>query len=260
MAEAFVKGILGRGLALPSDIAVSDIDRARRAYLSKEYRVSALGDNLEAASSAEAIVLAVKPQSLAEVMADLNGRLKREQMVISIVAGATLSTLTVGLGHSVVVRTMPNTPGQIGQGVTVWTATEAVSVEQKEITRRLLSVLGVEFYAEKEDYLNIATALSGSGPAYVFMILEALIEGAVYLGLPWAMAREMAIQTVAGSALLAQASGKSLAELRNQVTSPGGTTAEGLLKLEEGGVRAILAQAVIAAYEKAKLLGSADNK
>ena len=155
---------------------------------------------------------------------------------------------------------MPNTPGQIGQGMTFWIATEAVSARQKEQARSLLSVLGKEIYADKEDYLNIATALSGSGPAYVFLMMEALIEGAVYLGMPWAAAKEAAIQTVAGSALLAQASGKSLADLRNQVTSPGGTTAAGLMKLEEGSVRADLASAVIAACEKARALGGDDKK
>ncbi len=260
MAEAFIKGILAKGLASPSDISVSDVDAGRRGFLTKEYGVKAVAENSKAIPDAEVVVMAIKPQNLAEVMADLKGKLQPHQLVVSIVAGATMSTLTTGLGHRTVIRTMPNTPGQIGQGMTVWMATEAVSTAQKEQARQVLTVLGREIYADKEDYLNIATALSGSGPAYVFLILEALTEAAVYLGMPWAAAKEMAIQTVAGSALLAQSSGKPLAELRNQVTSPGGTTAAGLLKLEEGKLRAVLAEAVIAACEKARALGGDGKK
>lgn len=259
MAEAFLKGLLGRGLAQPSDIAASDVDAPRRQWLAQKYGVATTQDNLQAAAGAEVVVLAIKPQNLSQVMADLGGKLGTGQLALSIVAGATLATLTRGLRHPTVVRAMPNTPGQIGQGITAWMATPAVSGEHREAARLLLSTLGREIYADKEDYLDIATALSGSGPAYLFLIMEALMDGAVHLGLPRAMAREMVLQTVAGSALLAQGSERHLAELRDQVTSPGGTTAEGLMQLEEGGLRAILARAVQAAYEKAKLLGGPEK-
>jgi pyrroline-5-carboxylate reductase len=159
------------------------------------------------------------------------------------------------LGHEAIVRAMPNTPAQIGQGMVVWTATEAVDPESRDYVRSVLGALGQELYVDDEKYVDMATAVSGSGPAFVFLVMEALIDAAVHIGIRREMAVPMVIQTMLGSALYAQTTGKHPADLRNMVTSPGGTTAEGLLALEEAGVRAAFTEAVAAAYEKAKRLG-----
>jgi pyrroline-5-carboxylate reductase len=172
-------------------------------------------------------------------------------------AGVSLATLRDGLGHEAIVRAMPNTPAQVREGMTVWTAAEAVSASAREDVQRVLGALGQELYVAEEKYVDMATAVSGSGPGFVFLTMEAMIDAAVHIGLRREMATEMVLQTVLGSARYAQASGRHLADLRNQVTSPGGTTAEGLLALEEAGVRAAFAQAIIAAYERTRQLGGA---
>ncbi len=255
MGEAIAAGILKNGLARPSDIVVSDVSTARQKVVQEKYGVATTASNLEAVGRGEIVVMAVKPQTLGQVMAELAGHLRPQQSVMSIVAGASISTLSQGLRHKAVVRVMPNTPAQIGEGMSVWTATPEVSPEHREGVRAILKALGQEIYVPDEHYIDMATALSASGPGYVFLFIESLIDASVHIGLPRDMAAIMAIQTVLGSARLAQASGKHPAELRNMVTSPGGTTAEGLLQLEAGGFRALVTNAVLAAYEKAQELG-----
>ena len=171
-------------------------------------------------------------------------------------AGATLESLHEGLGHSCLVRAMPNMPAQIGEGMTVWTATDEVNQKQKEMAQSILAAMGKEIYVSSEKYIDMATALSGSGPAYVFLIIEALVDAGVHIGLPRDMAEKLVVQTVLGSTRAVEVMGKHPAELKNMVTSPGGTTTEGLLQLETGGLRSLLLQAVIAAYNKAKSSGS----
>jgi pyrroline-5-carboxylate reductase len=256
MGEAMLSALLKKGVAKPEAIVVSDINHARLNVLQEKYHIRCISDNREAAlgHSCDVTVLAVKPQSLNEVMAELKGELWGKTLVLSIVAGATIKILSQGLRHNSIVRAMPNTPAQIGEGISIWTATEAVSQAQKEMAQAILAALGREIYVNDERYIDMATAVSGSGPAYIFLVIEALSDAAVHIGLPRELAEEMVVETVLGSARLAQATGRHPAELRNMVTSPGGTTAEGLLRLEEGGIRAILAQAVIAAYEKAQAL------
>jgi pyrroline-5-carboxylate reductase len=151
---------------------------------------------------------------------------------------------------------MPNMPAQIGEGMTVWTTASEVSERQKDMAQSILAALGEELYVSAEKYIDMATAVSGSGPAYVFLVIEALTDAGVHIGLPRDMAEKMVIQTVLGSARSVKATGKHPAELKNKVTSPGGTTAEGLLQLESGGLRSLLLRAVIAAYEKSKSLGA----
>ena len=212
-------------------------------------------DNTKAAAAGDILVLSVKPQDLPGVMAQLEGSLRREQAALSIVAGARMSTLTEGLNHPNVIRVMPNTPAQIGQGISLWTCAAQVQDELREMARSVLSTLGEEIYVSDEKYLDMATALSASGPAYVFLFIESLIDAGVYLGLPRDMARTLALQTVLGSAGLVKETGRHPAELKDMVTSPGGTTAEALLALESGGFRANVINAVIAAYEKSMALG-----
>ena len=254
MAEAMIKGILGKGLARPQDIIASDISQERLSLLSQAYSIRTTSDNRQAIDGSEVVVLAIKPQNLNAVMKDISG-LAKEQMMLSIVAGARIATLVKGLKHNLMIRAMPNTPAQIGEGVTVWTASVEVSPGQKEVAQSIWEALGKEIYVGNEKYIDMATAISGSGPAYTFLIIEALIDAAVDIGWPRETAGELVVQTVLGSTRLIQATGKHPAELRNMVTSPGGTTEEGLIVLEEGGLRALLAHAVIAAYDKAKVLG-----
>ncbi len=255
MGEAMIRGILARGVARPEEIIVCDTSAIRREALSRDYGVKVTEDHSMAIKGAEVIVLAVKPQNLAEVMEEMRGRLKSGQLVLSIVAGKSIATLTRGLEYNDIVRAMPNTPAQIGEGMSVWTAQPEVTRSQREMAKSILSAIGREINVSNERYIDMATAVSGSGPAYVFLFIESLIDAAVHIGLPRDMAEGLVLQTMLGSSRLAQESGKAPAELRNMVTSPGGTTAEGLLQLEEGGMRAIIAHAVIAGYEKARELG-----
>ncbi|MSQ25422.1 MAG: pyrroline-5-carboxylate reductase [Dehalococcoidia bacterium] len=259
MAEAILAGVLRQRVAAPGDIVVGEVLAARREQLHKQLRVKATADNAAAVAGAQVVVLAVKPQHLAEVLAGLRGKLKPSQLVLSIVAGATVRTITTGLGHNRIVRAMPNTPGQIGAGITAWTATPQVTIAQKEAAAGILAALGEQIAVADEKMIDIATALSGSGPAYVFLFIEALTEAGVYLGMSRDHALKLALHTVAGSGRMALETGIAPATLRERVTSPGGTTAEALLVLEEEGFRSAIINAAAAAYDKARALGGEKN-
>jgi pyrroline-5-carboxylate reductase len=196
---------------------------------------------------------------LAKVAASLAGQLPAEALLISILAGSTIKTLSEKLKHDRVVRVMPNTPAQINEGLSVWTCTGTVSPPQKAQAQAILAALGDEIYVDGENYLDMATALSGGGPAYVFLFMEALVDAAVHMGFARPVAERIVFQTVAGSAAYARHDGRHLAELRNRVTSPGGTTAEALYQLEKGGLRATISKAIWAAYQKSRYLGGLDD-
>ncbi len=255
MGEAILSAILDKGLTTPQAVCVSDIDEARCQHLGRRYGVAAMKSNLQAVEKADVVVLAIKPQNLVEVMAELNGQLKSSQLVLSIIAGARINTLCLGLNHSSIVRVMPNTPAQVGEGISVWTATAKVTPQQRGWVSSILGAMGKQIYVDDEKYIDMATAVSGSGPAYIFLLVESLVDAAVHIGLPRDVAQELVLETVVGSGRLIQKSGKAPAELRKMVTSPGGTTAEALLRLEEGGFSNLLLEAVTAAYNKAKRLG-----
>lgn len=253
MGEAMIGCLLNKNIAMPANIIVSDVRQSRRELLSREYGVSTLADNRKAIEGADLIILAVKPQDLAQAMEEIK-KPAPQQVVLSIIAGASLSTLQHGLKHPGIIRAMPNMPGQIGEGITVWTATTEVSQKQREMAQSVLGALGEQIYVADEKYLDMATALSGSGPAYVFLFIEALIDAGVHIGLPRNIAEKLVMQTIVGSTHTVQKTDKHPAELRSMVTSPGGTTAEALLQLEKGGFRSLLLEAVAAAYNKAKHL------
>jgi pyrroline-5-carboxylate reductase len=255
MGEAIIKSLLAKKVVKPDDVFVSDVSKSRRDILKKTYGVRVVADNKQAVKGAEVVILAVKPQELNKVQGELKG-LSSQQLVLSIIAGTTLESLHRGLGHSCLVRAMPNMAAQIGEGITVWTATDGVNHKQKEMAQSILAAMGKEIYVSGEKYIDMATALSGSGPAYVFLIIEALVDAGVHIGLPRDIAEKLVVQTMLGSTRAVEVMGKHPAELKNMVTSPGGTTAEGLLQLEAGGLRSLLLQAVIAAYNKAKSLGT----
>ncbi len=255
MAEAIIGGILDSGLATPQEIKVGEPLESRRTHLESRFGLDCSDNNHEALDGADLVVLSVKPQNLGDVMANLRGYTGSEQTLVSIVAGAKLDTLIQGLDQPAVVRVMPNTPAQIRAGMSVWTASPSVPEDKKEATREILSTLGEETYVEDEKLIDMATALSASGPAYVFLFIESLIDAGVYLGMTRDMARRLVLQTVLGSTRLVKESEKHPAELKDMVTSPGGTTAEALLALEKGGFRESILKAVIAAYERSKVLG-----
>ena len=255
MAEAIIRGVLDKEIAPPSDISVGEAIEERCQWLRQTHGVAATTDNLEAAQSGDLVVLAIKPQTLPDVMEELKGRLESHQAALSIIAGAQMSTITEGLRHSAVIRVMPNTPAQIGEGISMWTCSSKVDGQMREQAQAVLSTMGPHIEVDDEKYMDMATALSASGPAYVFTFIEALIDAGVHLGLPRDTARLLALQTVLGSASLVKQTGKHPAELRDMVTSPGGTTAEALLALENGGFRATVGNAVLAAYKKSVELG-----
>lgn len=255
MGEAIIGALLNKGIVQAADIAVCDVAARRRHHLERTYNVKAVDSSASAITGSGIVVLAVKPQEFPAAAKGMHGRLKADQTVLSIMAGISTATIRDRLGHEAIARAMPNTPAQIGEGMTVWTATEAVSSQRRRSVREVLGALGQELYVEDEKYINMATAISGSGPAFIFLVMEALIDAAVHIGMRREMAAPIVIQTLLGSARYAQASGKHPADLRNMVTSPGGTTAEGLLALEQAGIRAAFAEAIMAAYERAKQLG-----
>ncbi len=256
MGEAMLAAVLGQKLSTPDGIYISDVSESRREYLNERYDVEVTADSREAVKGKDIIVLAVKPQNLPEVMADLKGCLESTLLVLSIVAGVTISTISRGLGHSRIVRCMPNTPAQIGFGMSAWTATAEVSEEQKVQARAILGGMGREIYFDDEKYLDMVTAVSASGPAYVFLLAESLVDAAVKIGLSREEAGELVSQMMLGSAHLMQQSDKSPAELRRNVTSRGGTTESALQVFEEGGFAKIVEDAVKAAYRRAKELGN----
>ena len=255
MAEAIIGGILSHGISTAQEVCVGEPVESRRKELAQRHGVSTTADNLEAAGQGDLVVLAVKPQSLADVLAELRGSLGKDQVALSIIAGARVDTIASGLGHQGVIRVMPNTPAQIGAGMSLWLASEGVSEQVRETTRSILATLGEEMEVTDEKYLDMATALSASGPAYVFLFIESMIDAGVYMGMSREMARTLVVQTVLGSAMLVKETGRHPAELRDMVTSPGGTTAEALKALETGRFRAVVMEAIVAAYEKSKSLG-----
>jgi pyrroline-5-carboxylate reductase len=260
MAEAMISGLLKRNLVSAERVIAGEPRENRRAELESRYRIRATGDNREAVRGAQIVVFSIKPQMLTRVLPDLKGSLTDEQLVISIIAGGRIQTLAEGLHHKAIVRSMPNTPAQIGEGLTVWTCTPVVSEAQRRQAAAVFQALGKEIFVDDEKYLDMATAVSGTGPTYSFLVLEALIDAAVHLGFSREIAHDIVIETMLGSILFAQRSGKHPAELRNMVTSPGGTSAEAIYQMEKGALRTVLSKAVWAAYQKSRLLGETVGK
>jgi pyrroline-5-carboxylate reductase len=254
MAEAMIAGLLRKKLAESENIVASGPRAERGTELQQRYGIKSTIDNSSAISQADVVVLSVKPQRLSEVMKGLKS-IHPDALVLSIVAGASIKKIGAGLKHKSVVRSMPNTPGQIGEGITVWTASRDVTQEQQEIARAILGALGEEVFVEDESYLDMATALSGSGPAYVFLFTEALIDAGVHMGFPRRISEQLVLQTIKGSASFYEQAGRHPATLRNQVTSPGGTSAEALYYLEKAGFRTAISRAIWAAYQRSLELG-----
>lgn len=255
MGSAIIGALLHQEELPPDQITASDPYPEQRDQIASRYQVQVTGENKNAVSGADIVILSIKPQVLSKVFAELQGMIPEGCLVFSIVAGTPIAAIQKGLDHQAVIRTMPNTPAQISAGMTVWTDSAQVTESQREQARVILESMGEELYVEHEDALNMATAVSGTGPTYVFLLAEALVDAAVHLGFSRREARLIVLQTLKGSVDFALQSDLHLAQLRNMVTSPGGTSAEAIYQLEKGSIRTILSKAVWAAYQKSRLLG-----
>jgi pyrroline-5-carboxylate reductase len=260
MGEAMIKGLLTMGLTSADCISASDPWLERLDYIYTTYGVSVTPDNSAAVRDAGVVVLSIKPQSLAKVGKDLHSKIHPDALVLSIIAGTRISTLQNKLYHDRIVRAMPNTPGQLGKGMTVWTATPQVDTSQVKQTEAILGAMGEQIQVDEEGFLDMATGLSGSGPGFVLLLIEAMIDAGVHMGFSRRDAEKMVLQTIDGTVALMRASGRHSAELKNQVTSPGGTTAAGLYELEKASIRAIINDAIFAAYRRSQDLGALSEK
>jgi len=263
MAEAIAAGLLRKGLVTPDQLAGSHPRSARRDELYTKYGIQMFEQNREAvvasyptdAASGSIVLLGIKPQRLKKVLDELKGSIHKDQVVVSIVAGAKIETIADELLHVAVVRTMPNTPAQIGEGMTAWTSSSAVNELQEQQVCALLEALGKTVRVENERQIDMATALSATGPTYIFLVMEALIDAGVHMGFSRHVSQELVQQMILGSVLFARESHKHPAELRNMVTSPGGTSAEAIYQMEKGSLRTVLSKAVWAAFQRAEALG-----
>lgn len=254
MANAFVEALLSKNVVSEDDVTVSSRSWATLEVMRERHHVHTTLSNREAALFGDVVLLAVKPQNLDRVFADIKGVLRPEQILLSIVAGTGIAALREGTGHDRIVRCMPNMPAQIGAGASVWTGSPEVTAQDRTVVRAVLGAIGYEMEVDEERYVDMATAVSGTGPAYVFLFIEAFMDAAVHLGFQRDVALELVMQTMEGSLKLMRATGKYPAELKNAVTSPGGTTAEALYELEKGGFRTAISKGIWAAYQRTMAL------
>ena len=260
MATAMVKCILEKNIYKPNDIMGSAPRKKRGEEIKERFSINMTQDNREAAKFGNIVVLSIKPQVFPKVAGEIKDALRENQIILSIMAGVDIKSLQTELLHKKIVRVMPNTPAQIGEGMSVWTTTKEVSDEEKEKIRQILASMGKEIFVEEEGYIDMATAVSATGPAYVFLFLEAMISAGVHLGFSRRVAKELVYQTALGSVLFAINSTKHTAQLRDMVTSPGGTTAEALYEIEKGSLRTVMEKAIYAAYKRTQYLKKVAEK
>lgn len=256
MAEAMIRGILASGLASPAKVVVAEPNPSRCEVLSRQYAVASTSDPQTLCDRCQVIVLAVKPQMATTVLSAYRPYLEDRHLVISIMAGVTLGALAQLMGGTRrLIRVMPNTPALVLAAATAFSANRQATAEDREVAQALFSAVG-RCVEVPEEQLDAVTGLSGSGPGYVFTLIEALIDGGVLVGLPRPVAEQLVLQTVYGSAKLALETGEHPAVLKGKVTSPGGTTIAGIQALEEGAVRGTIMAAVEAATKRSRELGA----
>ncbi|MCD4672883.1 MAG: pyrroline-5-carboxylate reductase [Anaerolineaceae bacterium] len=256
MGEAIIAGLLREKLTDADKLLAAGPIVERGEELQKRYGIQPYYDNVSAVKQADVVILSIKPQNLDSVMTEIGSHVPAHALVLSIVAGATIEMITQGLEHECVVRAMPNTPAQIGQGIAAWTASPQVSKAQREQARSILQALGEELYMKEERYLDMATALSGSGPAYAFLFMESMIDAGVHMGFQRRDAEKLVIQTLRGSVEYYASKNAHPATLRNEVTSPAGTSAEAIYYLEKAGFRTAISRAIWAAFKRSRSLGA----
>jgi len=249
MASSLIGGLLAKGLDA-AQIRASDPGAETRARVSAEHGIELFADNAQAVQDADVIVIAVKPQVMKAVCQDLRAHLEPHQLLISIAAGITCTSLQNRLGNQPLVRCMPNTPALLGKGVSGLFATAAVTAEQRQQAEDLLSAVGIAVWVDTEAQIDAVTAVSGSGPAYFFLLIEAMADAGVKLGLPREVAKQLAEQTALGAAHMAVASDVDAAELRRRVTSPAGTTEAAIKSFQADGFAASVEKALSAAAHR----------
>jgi pyrroline-5-carboxylate reductase len=255
MGEALIRGLIAASLFPAEKVFAYDVIPPRIEYLEKEFGIKGRGSIGELAESSSIIVLAVKPQVISEVLNTLSAHLANKQLVISIAAGVPLSTLESCLPDGTpTVRVMPNTPALVQQGASALSRGKAVSAAQMEMSLALFRSVGKAVVVE-ERMMDAVTGLSGSGPAYVLLVIEAMIDAGVFMGLPRQTARELVVQTITGTSMMIEKTGKHPAELKDMITSPGGTTIHGIQVLESYSVRAAFMECVEAATQRSAELG-----
>ncbi len=255
MAEALIAGIVKAKLAESDSLLATDISPTRLEVLKNRYHIQAGSHNLDAVLWADVIILCVKPQVMDEVLGEIQSGLSEKQLVISVAAGIPIKGIQAVIGKTIpLVRAMPNTPAVIQEGVTALAGCRGLSSELLNFAQSLFGAVGKVVVVD-ESLMDAVTGLSGSGPAYVYLAIEALIDGGVRVGLPRNIAHILAVQTVLGAAKMVRETGEHPAVLKDRVTSPGGTTIAGLQRLEEGGLRATLIEAVEAATHRSSELG-----
>lgn len=256
MATALIKGLIDMDLYPPDQIVASDVDAKHRNQIKRRFGVRVTADNATVLHEATIIFLAVKPQTMADVLADLRGAVTPDHLFISIAAGVTAAKIEAGLGvRARVLRVMPNTPALLGKGMSVLVRGLYATATDEQLGLKLFGAVGDALAAPDERMLDAVTGLSGSGPAYVYRFAEAMLAGGIAAGLPGPMARQLTIQTLVGAAAMLKETGEPPETLRAKVSSPGGTTLAGLSELEHRGFKEAVAAAVIAATRRAQELG-----
>ena len=260
MGEALINGILRAGLSSSDKIMVSDVDKKRLQILEKEAGIKTTQDNKKITSDSDIIILAVKPNMMGSVLDELNSEITSKHLIISIAAGIPLSFIESSLNKGCrAIRVMPNTPCLVGETAAGYALGKKATRNDGKLVGQLIDAVGKSFLLD-EKYLDAVTGLSGSGPAFIYVVMEALADGGVKMGLSRDVAITLAAQTAFGAAKMVLESGTHIGQLRDSVTSPGGTTIEGLHALEKGGIRNALIDAVEAATKKSKSLGKALSK
>ena len=250
MASSIIKCITEKGLYRKEEITGSGPRLKSLEEVKKRFGINITQKNTDAAKFGDIIILSIKPQVFPSVAEEIKDSINDNQMIVSIMAGVDIETLQRELLHKKIERAMPNTPAQISEGMTVWTSTKEIKENEKDKVKKIFSSMGKELYFEEEQYVDMATALTGTGPAYVFLFLEAMIAAGVHLGFSRRDARELVYQTTLGSVLFAINSEKHTSELRDMVTSPGGTSADALYEMEKGSFRTIIEKAVYSAFKR----------
>ena len=258
MGAAMITGLINSHTIAADHIIASDINADRLRSLSADYKIRITADNATVAAEADIVVISVKPQVVGDVLH--GGEAADCDFILSIAAGISIDQLRAAFTNPRVVRVMPNTPAMIGEGMAVWTATDAVDEFYREQAAAILKSLGQEVFVDDESLLDAATAISGTGPAYVFLLMEVMIDVGVHLGFSRRVAEQLVLQTVKGTAEYAITSQQHVAVLRNQVTSPAGTTAEALYHMEKEGLRHALARGIWAAYQRSVMLGGGNSR
>jgi pyrroline-5-carboxylate reductase len=255
MATALAKGFIRAGLVTPKEVIASDVSEAACAAFAKETGAKTTAFNPDVAKFASVLVLAVKPHQVSEALTEIRDAVSEKHLILSIAAGVTLAKLEASLGGDArVIRVMPNTPALVGSSATGFALGKSAGAADAELATKLFSAVGIAFQV-KESLLDAVTGLSGSGPAYVYLFIEALSDGGVAAGLPRDIATKLAAQTLLGAAKMVLETGQHPGALKDMVTSPGGTTIEGLHELEKGKFRGTVMSAVRAASDKSKKLG-----